>query len=98
MISMLGHYLNKTVLVSIPAIFANDEPQPCKLIGIEPAGLWLGNDDLTRRAFAQAPEQRAVFVPFPQIAYLAAPASPDPDPGSPRSQRKPRASARAKKR
>jgi hypothetical protein len=71
MIKRLGHHINKPVLISMPPIFTDGKPRACKLIGIEPAGLWLENEDLTRRAFPDADESMAtVFVPFTQIAYL----------------------------
>ena len=71
MISRLGHHLNKPVLVSMPPLFADGKPRSCKLIGIEPAGLWLENEDLTRRAFPAADGSLApIFVPFTQIAYV----------------------------
>jgi hypothetical protein len=71
MINRLGHHINKPVLVSMPSIFADEKPRACKLIGVEPAGLWLENEDLTRMALPDADESLApVFVPFTQIAYL----------------------------
>ena len=72
MINRLGHHINKPVLVSMPPVFADGKPRACKLIGVEPAGLWLENEDLTRMAFPDADESLVViFVPFTQIAYLA---------------------------
>ena len=72
MISILGHYVNKPVLVSIPPLFADGQPRACKLIGIEPGGLWLESEDLTKLAFPNADRRSAakIFVPFTQIAYL----------------------------
>jgi hypothetical protein len=72
MISSLGHYLNKNLLVSLPSIFEDAEPRACTLSGIEASGLWLSSDDLAKRFLS--PEERRVvthiFVPFTQIAYL----------------------------
>jgi hypothetical protein len=72
MINMLGHHVNKPVLVSIPSIFPDGEPQACTLIGIEPAGLWLESEELTRTLFpdTESEKVRKVFVPFAQIGYL----------------------------
>jgi hypothetical protein len=71
MIDRLDHRINKPVLVSMPSIFEDGKPRVCKLINVEPAGLWLENNDLTKMAFPNADERLAtVFVPFTQIAYL----------------------------
>ena len=72
MINMLGHHVNKLVLVSIPSIFADSEPHICKLVGIEPSGLWLESEDLTRTIFpnTESGPVKNVFIPFAQIAYL----------------------------
>jgi hypothetical protein len=96
MVSKLGHHLNKPVLISIPPIFTTAEPRHCSLVGIEPAGVWLESEDLSRIAFPSAERFLAtVFVPFTQIAYLvgAPPAAPTPSPRvsteAPRPGRKP---------
>ena len=69
----LGHLLNKTILVSIPALFEDGACRPYKLLGVELHGLWLQSDDLSRRLLTD--DQQAfvatspvVFVPFAQIA------------------------------
>jgi hypothetical protein len=85
MVSKLGHHLNKTVLVSIPPIFTTAEPRHCRLVGIDPAGVWLESEDLSRIAFPNVERLPAkVFVPFTQIAYLveAPPAAPAPVPSA----------------
>jgi hypothetical protein len=71
MVSRLGHSINKTVLVSIPPIFLDARPRDCRVIGLEPTGLWLESAELWRTAFPD--EERpsgAVFVPFTHIAFL----------------------------
>jgi hypothetical protein len=76
MIHMLGHYLNKVVLVSIPSIFGDDTSRACKLTGIEPSGLWLESEDFAK-ALLHPDDKRAaphVFIPFHQIAFLLEPA------------------------
>jgi hypothetical protein len=80
MVRILGHHVNKPVLVSVPPIFGKSEPQRCRLVGIEPAGLWLESEHLSRKAFPDAdPPPTPVFVPFTQIAYLiGAPVVPPP--------------------
>jgi hypothetical protein len=71
MISILGHYVNKPVLVSIPPLFADGQLRACRLIGVESGGLWLESEDFTKLAFPNADRSAAkVFVPFTQIAYL----------------------------
>jgi hypothetical protein len=72
MIDMLGHYLNKSLLVSIPSIFGDDDPRACTLTGIEPSGLWLESEDFSKKLL-HPDDKRArphVFIPFHQIAYL----------------------------
>ncbi len=71
MISSLGHHLNKTVLVSIPPIF-EDQPVTCTLAGIEAAGVWLVNKDLSKKLLHGDDDRTVVpiFIPFAQIAYL----------------------------
>ena len=89
-VSMLGHYLNKAMLVSIPAIFGNAEPRLCQLVGIEPAGLWLESEDLRRVAFPDAkPRSAATFVPFTQIAYVVGAPSSNASAESAGSRRRP---------
>jgi hypothetical protein len=99
MISMLGHQVNKPVLVSMPAIFRDGELLACTLIGIETSGLWLESSDLvnTLRADSAAESPKKIFVPFTQIAFLmegpvappsggtgaAPPSTPRPARGSP---------------
>jgi hypothetical protein len=72
----LAHYLNKTVLVAIPALFEDGACRPFTLLGAELHGLWLQSEELTRRLL---PEDKlglavttatAVFVPFAQIAGM----------------------------
>jgi hypothetical protein len=49
----LGHFLNKTILVSIPALFEDGACRSYTLRGVDlPGGLWLQSDDLSRRLLA----------------------------------------------
>jgi len=75
----LAQSLNRTVLVAIPAFFGDEETRACKLVEIEPAGLWLACDDLKDR-LSPAHEISAAwtapvigFFPFAQILYLVDP-------------------------
>jgi|SRR5450759_3705665 hypothetical protein len=73
MLPNLARYLNKTILVSIPAVFADALCRPCTLLGAEINGLWLQSDELTKRLLPSdsadlARLQPVVFVPFAQIA------------------------------
>jgi hypothetical protein len=71
MVSRLGHFVNKAVLVSIPRIFADIRPRNCRLISLEASGLWLESEELLRIAFSDAERTpNVVFVPFTQVAYL----------------------------
>jgi hypothetical protein len=79
-VRILAHHVNKAVLVSIPPLFGNSAPQLCRLVGVEPGGLWLESEPLWRAAFPDSELPLAmVFVPFAQIAYLiGAPVMPPP--------------------
>lgn len=73
MVNSLGHHLNKPVLVSIPPVFGNAVLHRCRLVGTESAGVWLESDDFTRITGKGAnPLPAVIFVPFAQIACLAA--------------------------
>ena len=76
-------YLNKTVFVSIPALFEDSACRAHRLLGIELNGLWLQSDELTERLLPRDHEQLAsytpmVFVPFAQIAGVMVATSPAP--------------------
>jgi hypothetical protein len=74
----IARFVNRTVLVSIPALFSDGACRPYKLLGIELNGLWLQSDDLTQRLLADETAdypaaEPAVFVPFAQIAGVMVP-------------------------
>jgi hypothetical protein len=75
----LAHSLNRTVLVSIPAFFGDDETRACTLVDAEAVGLWLAFDELKDR-LGPAHEISAAwtapvtgFFPFSQILYVVDP-------------------------
>ena len=75
MITVLGHFLNKTVIVSLPHLLPDEPPCVALLVGIEPAGLWLESEVLTRAIRPQRearPPPLRIFVPFSQIGYVTA--------------------------
>ena len=84
MIPNLARYLNKTVLVSIPALFGDALCRPYKLLGAELNGLWLQSEELTNRLLPPeaadfARLEPVVFVPFAQMAgVLVATGVPEP--------------------
>jgi hypothetical protein len=95
--NLMSYHLNKHVLVSIPEVLGDREPHRCRLAGVEPFGLWLESDDLSRIAFSNKERPLAkVFVPFTRIVYLieapgVSPAVPIADPAAklpPRPRRK----------
>jgi hypothetical protein len=75
----LAHTLNRTVLVSIPGFFGDDEPRTCTLVDIEPAGVWLAFDDLKARLEpavdvpADLTSPVAGFFPFAHILFVVDP-------------------------
>jgi len=74
----VAHFLNRTILVSIPSLFEDGEARPFKLLDIEAQGLWLQSDEATARLLtnemqAYAATAPAIFVPFAQIAAVLAP-------------------------
>jgi hypothetical protein len=86
----VSQYLNRTVMVSVPALFADGICRPFTLLGVELHGLWLQSDELTRRLLPEdkrdlAGMPAAVFVPFAQIAGVLVTAGPVPDQQQPKS-------------
>ena len=49
MIPKISHYLNRTVMVSVPGLFDDGVCRPFTLLGADLNGLWLQSDELTRR-------------------------------------------------
>jgi len=89
----LTQYLNKTILVSIPALFEHGSCQAYTLHGVEVHGLWLQSKELTRRLASEdiagsETLDPVVFIPFAQVAGVmlatGPPEIPDihPKPGS----------------
>lgn len=89
----LSQYINRTVLISIPSLFADGHARPFKLLGVELHGLWLQSDELAKRLLhadqsIYSTMGPVVFVPFAQIASVLfstrqpspveAPAAPQP--------------------
>ena len=73
MIPNVARYLNKTVMVSIPALFDDRACRSFRLVGAELNGLWLQSDELIRILLPEdrrdlAYRQPVVFIPFAQIA------------------------------
>src|SRR6516165_5441326 len=83
MTPIVARYVNKTVHVSIPALFDDGACRPFTLLGAELHGLWLHSDELTRRLLSGdegglAATSPAVFVPFAQIAGVLVAGGPSP--------------------
>jgi hypothetical protein len=101
----VSHFLNRTVLVSIPGLFEGGHARPFRLLDIEAQGLWLQSEELSRRLLAGEMQalvsaEPAVFVPFAQIAGVLAPTKALPSPPvnvrvSPKASALPPASAGA---
>ena len=85
MIPNVTHYLNRTVFVSIPAIFEDRACRAHKLLGVELNGLWLQSDELTDRLLPHDRKELAsrapvAFVPFAHIAGVLVAMSATPSP------------------
>ena len=77
----ISRFLNKTVMVSIPAVFDDRACRPCTLRGVEAIGLWLQSDELTRRLLDDevrdvADMEPIVLVPFAQVLGIVTPTLP----------------------
>jgi hypothetical protein len=84
-----SQYINRTVLVSIPALFGDGKCRAYTLRGANANGLWLESDGLSQRLLAGDRQSyvlagRGAFVPFEHIAgvfLVAEPPAPQPAPG-----------------
>ena len=80
----LRQYLNRPIMVSIPALFEDGRCHAYILHAIEEDGLWLSSDELVARLLPEADRigptrlQQGVFVPSAQIAALVLPMPPAP--------------------
>jgi hypothetical protein len=90
----LTRCLNRTVLVSIPALFDDAACRPYILEGLELHGLWLRSDELNKRLLGENRDELVaanpvVFVPFASIAGVVVPTAPPhtPPPGAANKQR-----------
>jgi hypothetical protein len=84
-------HLNRTILVSIPALFGDGKCRTYTLRGASEQGLWLESDDLSKRLPLAtdrqnyAPAGFGAFIPFHQIAGVYLPTetpSAQPSPGA----------------
>ncbi len=73
MLSLLGHHVNRRILVSLPNILESPEPLACLLLASEPAGIWVSSRELTKKVFPGALEDTdtPLFVPYTQIAFIS---------------------------
>ena len=90
----ISRFLNKTVMVSIPAVFDHRACRPYTLRGVEAIGLWLQSDELAARLLDDeardvADMQPIVLVPFAQVLGIVTPTLP-PDRKPPQSPESPR--------
>ena len=79
MTTNLAHCLNKTILVSIPSLFGDEQSRPFTLVGIEPFGLWLESEALAEKLRSTDKTQHSIpsltaFFPLSQILYVVDPA------------------------
>lgn len=76
----LTKYVNKTVLVSIPALSGDVKCRPYTLTGVELIGLWLQSADLANgflsHDYKTQAQTWAFFVPYSQIACVIVPGNP----------------------
>ena len=89
----LARYLNKTIHVSIPALFEDGTARPYTLLGVEMNGLWLQSEGLIERLLRDEGRELvklnpAAFVPFAQIAGVVIPTIEPPLPAADESKTK----------
>jgi hypothetical protein len=75
----LKQYLNRSIMISIPALFKHGKCRPYTLQSIEADGLWLASTALVGHLLPEkdngsAAENSLVYVPNAQIAALILPA------------------------
>lgn len=75
----LKQYLNRSILVSIPALFEDGKCRAYTLQSIDDDGLWLSSDQLTQRLLPASDRHvagaaQSVFVPAVQMAAIILPA------------------------
>jgi hypothetical protein len=75
----LKQHLNRSIFVSIPALFEDGKCRAYTLQSIEEDGLWLSSEQLTQRLLPESDRTAAgkpqpVFVPAVQIAAIVLPA------------------------
>jgi hypothetical protein len=89
MTPQLKQYLNRSILVSIPALYEDGRCRAYTLRGFGTDGLWLNSEELVQRLLHEngksaVAENPLVFVPFAQIAGIVfatvTPAAPTPPP------------------
>jgi hypothetical protein len=71
----LSGYVNKSILVSIPALFNDGKCRAFTLLGVEFTGLWLQSDDLAERLLCNETREYqsagpVAFIPYAQIAAV----------------------------
>src|SRR6185436_1879609 len=93
MMPTFSSHLNKTISVSIPALFEDGAARPYTLLGVEMNGLWLQSVELTDRLLRDEGRELvklnpAVFVPFAQIAGVHIPTIEPPAPAADESKKK----------
>jgi len=71
----LSQYINSTVRISSPGVFADSAAHACTLVAVDDDGVWLQSEELNRllystREFEPAEYGAPVFVPYAQIAFL----------------------------
>ena len=98
----LSRHLNKTLFVSIPALFEDGTARPYTLLGVEMNGLWLQSVELIDRLLRDEGRELvelnpAVFVPFAQIAGVLVPTLEPPTTAADESKKKPQPQAAAKR-
>ena len=71
----LSQYLNRSILVSIPALYDDGKCRAYTLRGADSNGVWLYSQELVKRLLlvhdeSVAATDPAIFVPYAQIAAL----------------------------
>jgi len=84
MSSLLGHHVNRRIVVSLPGLLGSSDPVICVMISCEVAGIWISSPELAAKLGPPGPAGHTppIFVPFTQVGFVTSAESPQPPPST----------------